>query len=375
MTEINPPVNVCPTELTVPPPVPAGVAQVPSPRQNVVDDAEVPEFRFVTGKFPVTPVESGRPVALVRTSADGVPRAGVTNVGDVPRTFAPEPVDVVTPVPPFVTPSVPVTPVVSGRPVALVNVAADGVPIFGVMRAGLVERTIPPVPVTVLPSAVITPEPVEIVEGGDPAPPPITRAFATRTADDAQDEAELKYGMPPLVPATVNARVPDVVTGDPPTEINPPVKDAPTEVTVPVPAAAHVPSPRQNVELVAPVPEFRFPTARFPVTPVERGKPVAFVNIAAEGVPSAGVTKTGDVARAIDPEPVTFSPSAVWTPDPRELIPVPPFAVASIPARVRTPDEVTGPPVKNRPVVPPLALTDVTVPLPPSARMDATVAW
>jgi hypothetical protein len=40
--------------------------------------------------------------------------------------LAPE--DVVTPVPPLVTGSVPVTPVVSGRPVALVSVKETGVP-------------------------------------------------------------------------------------------------------------------------------------------------------------------------------------------------------------------------------------------------------
>lgn len=36
----------------------AGVAQVPSHRQNVVALAPVPDPRFVTGRFPVTPVES-----------------------------------------------------------------------------------------------------------------------------------------------------------------------------------------------------------------------------------------------------------------------------------------------------------------------------
>ena len=42
--------------------------------------------------MPVTPVESGKPVALVRTTADGVPSAGVTSVGDVERTLLPVPV-------------------------------------------------------------------------------------------------------------------------------------------------------------------------------------------------------------------------------------------------------------------------------------------
>jgi hypothetical protein len=43
------------------------------------------------------------PVMFVPTSADGVPRAGVTRVGDVLRTLLPDPVLVVTPVPPEVT--------------------------------------------------------------------------------------------------------------------------------------------------------------------------------------------------------------------------------------------------------------------------------
>jgi hypothetical protein len=37
-------------------PDPPGIFHVPSPAQNVVGPALVPEFRFVTGRFPVTPV-------------------------------------------------------------------------------------------------------------------------------------------------------------------------------------------------------------------------------------------------------------------------------------------------------------------------------
>jgi hypothetical protein len=62
------------TEILLPPP-PAGVAHVPSPLQKVTDDALVPEFRFPTGRFPVTPVVSGKPVALVRVIDVGVPSA------------------------------------------------------------------------------------------------------------------------------------------------------------------------------------------------------------------------------------------------------------------------------------------------------------
>ena len=41
--------------------------------------------------------------------------------------------------------------------------------------------------------------------------------------------------MPPEVPATVKANVPDVVIGEPATEIKPPVKDCATLVTLPLP--------------------------------------------------------------------------------------------------------------------------------------------
>jgi hypothetical protein len=46
---------------------------------------------------------------LVNTPEVGVPRRGVTNVGDVLNTLLPEPVDVVTPVPPLATAKVPAT--------------------------------------------------------------------------------------------------------------------------------------------------------------------------------------------------------------------------------------------------------------------------
>lgn len=55
---------------------------------------------------------------------------------------------VVAAVPPFAIGNAPVTPVVKGSPVALVNVRADGVPRLGVVRVGLVANTIPPDPVT-----------------------------------------------------------------------------------------------------------------------------------------------------------------------------------------------------------------------------------
>ena len=83
------------TLVTVPLPA-VGVTQVPSPRQYVLADADVPEFKLVTGKFPVTPVVKGRPVAFVKVADCGVPRIGVTKVGEVANTNDPEPVSSVT---------------------------------------------------------------------------------------------------------------------------------------------------------------------------------------------------------------------------------------------------------------------------------------
>jgi hypothetical protein len=61
--------------------------------------------------------------------------------------------------------------------------------------------------------------------------------------------------------------------------------------------------------VVAPVPPFAI--ARVPVTPVVKGRPVAFVNVAAEGVPKLGVVNVGLVARTTDPEPVVANSPTV----------------------------------------------------------------
>jgi len=174
-----------------------------------------------TGKVPVTPVVSGSPVPFVNVIAEGVSRFGVVRLGDVLRTTEPVPVDDVTPVPPLATGRVPVTPDVRGRPVALVKVAAEGVPKFGVTKAAFVANEIAPEPFTAEPSAVWTPVPNDVIP------------------------------VPPLA------------------------------------------------------------TGRVPVTPDVRGRPVALVKVAAEGVPKFGVTKVAFVVNEIAPEPFTAEPSAV----------------------------------------------------------------
>jgi hypothetical protein len=107
----------------------------------------VPVPPFAIGSKPETPVVRGSAVALLKLSVEGVPKLGVTRTGELERTFEPLPVEVVTPVPPLETPRTPVTPVVSGKPVALVRTAADGVPRFGVVKTGeVVSATTVPLP-------------------------------------------------------------------------------------------------------------------------------------------------------------------------------------------------------------------------------------
>jgi len=110
---------------------------------------------------PATPVEIGKPVALVSVAEVGVPNTGVTNVGEVERTVLPEPVEEVTPVPPLATGNVPVTPVVSGNPVALVRTPDAGVPNAGVVSVGAVKVLLVKVCVLVVPTtAPVAPCPV-----------------------------------------------------------------------------------------------------------------------------------------------------------------------------------------------------------------------
>jgi hypothetical protein len=47
---------------------------------------------LATGNIPVTPVVKGKPVADVKTKVEGVPKLGVTKVGEVAKTAEPLPV-------------------------------------------------------------------------------------------------------------------------------------------------------------------------------------------------------------------------------------------------------------------------------------------
>jgi hypothetical protein len=108
---------------------------------------------------PETPVLIGKPVALVKVPLDGVPRAGVTKVGLLANTKAPDPVSSVTADAKLADDGVPknvaipapnpLTPVEIGSPVALVNVADVGVPKTGVTSVGEFDNTLLPEPVLV----------------------------------------------------------------------------------------------------------------------------------------------------------------------------------------------------------------------------------
>jgi hypothetical protein len=177
------------------------------------------------------------PVKLVTVPLEGVPRAGVTSVGDVAKTKEPVPVSSVTAEIRFALEGVarkvatplprPLTPVAMGKPVALVKVPLVGVPRIGVTRVGEVANTKEPEPV----SSVI---------------------------------AEAKLALEGVA----------------------------KRVATPVPK---------------------------PLTPVEIGRPVAFVNTAELGVPRAGVTSVGEFDNTTLVVPVLV------------VTPVPPLATPKVP--------------------------------------------
>ena len=129
---------------------------------------------MVIGRVPVTPVVKGRPVALVKVPDDGVPSTPPFTKGEptVPTFTAKA---VATPVPR------PDTPVEIGNPVALVNVTLVGVPRIGVTKVGLVDKTllpepvevvtpVPPLAVASVPASVTAP--LVAVDGVNPVVPP-----------------------------------------------------------------------------------------------------------------------------------------------------------------------------------------------------------
>ena len=101
---------------------------------------KTPVLGVVAPTVPLILIEAV-PVRLVTVPELGVPRTPplITNEPAVP-TLTPRAVATLVPRPE--------TPVLIGRPVPLVRVTADGVPKLGVVRTGLVEKTATPVPVS-----------------------------------------------------------------------------------------------------------------------------------------------------------------------------------------------------------------------------------
>ncbi len=95
----------------------------------------------------------------------------------------------------------PLNPVETGKPVAFASEPLEGIP-----RAPPFTTNAPTEPM-LTPSAVKTPVPVTVVLGAVPVPPPIINALAAKSPLDAQAAVEVKYGIPPDVPAIVKAGV------------------------------------------------------------------------------------------------------------------------------------------------------------------------
>ena len=99
---------------------------VPEPSRAVatVPLERLPAFKLVRE----APEPEKVPAVAVPLHVAAAPLTVPVKVGEADNTTEPVPVEVVTPVPPLATGSVPVTPVDKGSPVALVRTTADGVP-------------------------------------------------------------------------------------------------------------------------------------------------------------------------------------------------------------------------------------------------------
>lgn len=126
-----------------------------------------------------------------------------------------------------------------------------------VVILGLVPNTSTPVPVSSVMAA------ARLADDGVPS------QVATLAPNDVMPVPPLATGS--AVPERVTAKVPVVVTGLPVT-LRKDGTDIATLVTDPLPpdGVAHVPLPHQKVVPLAPVPEFKLPTGRLPLTSAAR---------------------------------------------------------------------------------------------------------
>jgi hypothetical protein len=289
---------------------------------KLADDGVAKKVATLAAK-PDTPVEIGSPVQLVRVPDEGVPKAGVTRVGEVANTKAPLPVSSVTAVIKLAedgvaknaaTPAAkPDTPVEIGKPVQLVRVPDEGVPKAGVTRVGDVANTKAPLPV----SSEITPSNSEeevaantlsllpvvvkvpavgnvtlvaaVVVSVNPKAPTVVRVEPSANAKVAEVAGAVKATLLILVavatPNTGVTRVGDVAN-----------------TLTPVPVL----SVRADAKLADEgVPKKVATPVAKPDTPVEIGRPVQLVRVPEVGVPSNGVVRVGEVANTKSPVPVS----------------------------------------------------------------------
>jgi len=226
---------------------------------------------------PDTPVEIGNPVQLVNVPDVGVPKSGVTRVGDVACTLAPVPVSSVNNVAKFADDGV------------AKNVAAPAASPVTLLSARLPLKVV----AVIMPVATI---PLEVI---------VTALPTTILVAVAE-------------PNTGVTRVGDVAC---------------TLAPVPVSSVNNVAKfADDGVAKNAAAP------AANPETPDEIGNPVQFVNVPDAGVPNTGVTRVGLVANTSAPVPVSSVTAAAKFADDgvvkNEVTPVP--APVSVPALVVT---------------------------------------
>ena len=154
------------------------------------------------------------PVILVPTNADGVPKAGVTSVGEVAKTKAPLPVSSVTAAAKLADDGVarkvatpaprPETPVLMGNPVPFVSVTEDGVPKAGVTKVGEVARTLLPVPVLVTLTAFLLASRARAVEAVRPDRVAVPEAASDVNAPVEADAAPM--AVPSIAPPLMSTK-------------------------------------------------------------------------------------------------------------------------------------------------------------------------
>ncbi len=200
----------------------------------------------------------GNPVQLVRVPELGVPRAGVTNVGDVAKTKAPEPVSSETAVASCA--EVAVNVLLDKFIVLLVSVSVVALPTKVSVEVGNVN-----VPVLT----------IELITGA------VSVLLVSVSVVALPTKVSVEVGNVSVPVLTIELITGVVKVGDVP-------KTSAPEPVSPVTAAAKFAllGVAKNVATLAPN----------PLTPVEMGNPVQLVKVPEVGVPNAGVTNVNDSA-------------------------------------------------------------------------------